>query len=252
MKKTTFKEQTKKEFEQMLPARKAMIKLGVPLYLIVGVFGTIGGILLDVFVMGSEEGPGWLTFVALAFFVLASASLIACNARVSKLEQREGLERLAYLFEPAKPFEDDCVVLEPTHDEFTYVVKREGIIVQKPHEEGEQVFDEVDNGTLFLPWDRVDVLIVTHNMLHRAEIGLAIVNIDALSEDENLFVLPMNEKLYQALHAFDVAERLEEDWKYLRYNPKDAIKQIVNLGRVIVLRDKDTGKRIREDEFYKG
>ena len=250
-KKNLLKENIKKEKEYMHPLRWKLTYIGVWLYLLIAFGGAVGAVVLDVAVLGSVDKPSVLTWVGVLFFVLVSVVFVLLSEKITKLEVQDAMDEYSYLLTDGAPLETDTVEICNQLDEFSYTVNREGVTVKKPHEEGEQVFDEVKNGVLFMPWDRTDVLIVTSNLYRRARFAVAVINKDAETEEDAIFFIEMRQDLYQALYAFGLAEHVEEDLKYLRYNPKNALKQIVGVGRVVTLRDKDTGKRINEEEFFK-
>jgi hypothetical protein len=240
----------------MHPKRKLLIRLGLPLYLLVSLGGSSAMALLDVFVFSADHEPTWLTVFGMIWFLLVSAIMLMLSACIDNIEVQAEKEHYAYLFQTPAPLTEEKVEIDYTQDRVQFSLDKDGLLVRFQDEEMfkgvEQVFDEVPENVVFVPWQDADCFIVTHNENHRVHIGLAVIGENQNEEREDVFVLPMWEKTYAAMHAFGLMQKTEKDWMYLHYNPDDAFKQILRSGRVLKIRDKNTGKVIKdEDEFFR-
>ena len=165
-------------------------------------------------------------------------------------------ENYAYLFKEPAPLTDEKVVIDYADDNVLFTFEKDGLSVlfkdEETNEDKGQVFDEIPENIVFVPWQHADCFIVTHNENRRVHIGLAVIGQNYNEEREDVFVIPIWEKTYEAMHAFGLIKKTENDWIYLHYNPDDAFKQILNSGRVMKIRDKNTGKIIKdEEEFFR-
>jgi hypothetical protein len=144
--------------------------------------------------------------------------------------------------------ESETVVPDDVEGAYCELTK-EGLLVRFEEKCGEQVFDELPENVFFVPWERAEYFLVTQNVNHRVQIGFAVVipNASDQPDEEAVFVLLMQEKVYTAMHAFGLMEKTAMDWAYWQYNPQDAFKQILRYGQVRRLRDKDTGKILKND-----
>lgn len=233
-------QQIKLEKQQMHPLRWKLVYIGAPLYLLLGLGLTIGGILVDVFVLGAEEGPGLLTFIVLGLFVISSVLLLVSSAKITKMEVRDELQNFAYLFQTPTPLESETLVEKIDEIGVVYTLDKNGVRIEWEAQEGEQVFDEVQENHLSFEWHEVDLCLATQTICRRAQLALAIVP----RTNPVAFILPMNENVHKAMHAFNLMEKTTEDWAYLTYNPQDAFKQIIWCGRIVKMRNKKTGKKI--------
>ena len=248
----TRKEIVKLEKENTHPLRWKMITLGVPLYVLLAIFGTAAAVLVDVFVMGSEESPGWLSFVGIGWFVVLSVFLVLLSERITKLEMREALQQYAYLFESPTPITEEKILPEGLDEGIYCALTKEGFYVRTEEKCDGQVFDEVSEDTFFVDWAHADYFLVTQNMYHRVHIGLAVVLPD--DAEERFFVVPMQKKVYDGLYAFAMNEKIARDLAFLRFNLPFAFKHILATGTVLKQRDPKTKKKItieNEEVYFK-
>ncbi len=132
-----------------------------------------------------------------------------------------------------------------------YIVKREGLQVIFPAEKDvEQIFEEVEENVLFLPWSDTRWALATQKRYFMAKFALAILDVGTLQTEEDgvsyeePFILPMSEQLICAVKSFHLEEKTCGYWAYLLYNPDDAVKQVYQRGYIKDFRDKKTGKKI--------
>ncbi len=243
-----FLQKRKLEKEQMHPLRWKMMYIGLPLYLLLGFGVCIGGILVDVFVLGAEDRPGLLTFIAVGLFIICSVLLLILSSKVTKMEVREEMQKFAYLFETPTPLESETFVEKIDEMGVTYTLDENGVRIEWEAEEGGQVFDEVQENRLSFEWHEVDLCLATQTIFRRAQLALAIVP----RANPVALILPMNENVYKAMHTFNLMEKTAADWAYLHYNPQDAFKQIILHGRILTMRNKKTGKKFvdKNGEFH--
>ncbi len=243
-----FLQKKKLEKEQMHPLRWKILYIGLPLYFLLGFGVSIGGILVDVFVLGAEEGPGLLTFIVVGLFIICSTMLLIFSSKVTKMEVRAEMQTFAYLFKEPTPLESETFVEKIDEIGVTYTLDKNGVRIEWEAEEGEQVFDEVQENRISLSWDEVDLCLATQAIFRRAQLALAIVP----RTNPVAFILPMNEKVYAAMHTFELMDKTAADWAYLHYNPQDAFRQIILHGRILTMRNKKTGKKfVNENGEFK-
>lgn len=152
------------------------------------------------------------------------------------------LKRFAYLFNDPKPLTETEVKIQVDFVGITYTLTQEGLIAEweQNEEDGGQVFDEAQENRQFLPWNETEFLLGTQKGFYSVHIALGVVSTDP--NKEGAYILPMQEKLFQAICAFGLKEKLDGQWQYIFYNPQDAFKQILTKGRILVMRNKKTGK----------
>ncbi len=234
------KEQIQFEKQQMHPWRWRLIYIGVPLYLFLALGGCVAAVLVDVFALGAADGPGILTFVGIGWFILLSVATILLSSFITKVELKREMERYGYLLSEPAPLTGETVKINEV-DGVSYTFEKGGITFEWEAEEGGQVFDEMRENLIFVPWEDADLCLATQNAFRRVHIALAIAPHDPEAEG-GAFIIPMSEEVYSAMHAFGLMERTSADWAYLRYNPQDAFKQILAVGRILKMRDRKTGK----------
>lgn len=155
------------------------------------------------------------------------------------------LKRFGYLFKEPNPLTEKEVKIQDDEMGVAYTLTQEGIFAEwKQNEQGEgQVFDEVQENSRFIPWEETELMLATQKGFHCVHIALAIFfeqNTDYTAA--SAFFIPMQKELYQAICAFDLKGKLDGNWAYLFYNPKDAFGQILTKGRIIVMCNKKTGE----------
>ena len=238
-----FLQKRKLEKEQMHPLRWKMIHVGLPLYVLLSVGLFMGAVLIDVFLLGAVDEPGVLTYVGIAWFVLCTVLTLVFSSKITKLEVRDELQKLAYLFEEPTPLESETLVEKLDDIGVVYTLDKNGVRIEWEAEEGGQVFDEVQENHISFEWHEVDLCLATQTIFRRAQLALAIVP----RTNPVAFILPMNENVYRAMHTFNLMEKTAEDWAYLHYNPQDAFRQIILHGRVLTMHNKETGKKIVDE-----
>lgn len=155
------------------------------------------------------------------------------------------LQRYGYLFQDPKPLTEQEVKIEIDFVKVTYTLTQEGLIVEREQNEqdGGQVFDEVQENRRFLPWNEVQLALATQKGYYCVHIAMAVLFDQSADHKSGMvYFIPMQEKLYQAIRAFQLVDKLDAGWAYLCYNPEDAFKQIIRKGRILVMRNKKTGK----------
>lgn len=232
----------------MHPKRRLLINLGLPLYVLISVGGFMGLVLLDVFVVSADHEPTWLSIVGIVWFFFISAMMLVVSAQITKIEARAEVEKYAYLFQDAALLDGEKVTLHLAEEGIVFTLTKDGLSVTFEEKCEGQVFDEMPENVRFIAWEYADCFLFTRNTNRRVEIGLAVIDPNVSIERQDIFVVPINEEVYSAMHAFGLMEKTAYDWVYLRYNPEDAFKQIINTGRVLKLRDKKTGKILKNEE----
>jgi len=154
------------------------------------------------------------------------------------------LDRYSYLWKDPKPLTENEVKIQDENAGMTYTLTQEGIAAEweQDGEAEEQVFDEVQENRLFLPWEQAELLFASQKGFYCVHIALAVVPGSTAEAEEFFSLIPMEEKLFQAICAFGLKEKLDGQWQYLFYNPQDAVKQIMKRGRILEMRNKKTGK----------
>ena len=161
------------------------------------------------------------------------------------LNRKEALERelkrFSYLFKDPQPLAEKEIKIQMDFVKVTYTLTQSGLTVEweQTEEAGEQVFDEVQENRQYIPWDRAKLLLATQKGGYCVHIALAVAT-------DVIYFIPMQEKLFQAICAFGLREQLDEQWQYLFYNPRDAFKQIFKKGRIVEMRNKETGERLTD------
>ena len=179
-----------------------------------------------------------------AAFVLGSG-LICLATFLPWINRKEALERelkrFSYLFQDPKPLTENEIKIQMEFVKMTYTLTQDGVTVEweQTEEAGGQVFDEVQENRQYIPWDRAKLLLATQKGGYCVHIALAVAT-------DVIYFIPMQEKLFQAICAFRLKEKLDGQWQYLFYNPQDAFKQIFKKGRILEMRDKETGKLLAD------
>lgn len=246
-KKTLFAEMKK----EMPRGRFVYLTLVLPLYALL----VLGAAIAAIFLMDTGEQNGVpVLAIFLAFALVCTVIVIAWHfALKAKAKERE-LARYAYLLNTPQPFEEETLAVGSVEEEgVCYTLSKEGIKAEWALEEGEeQVFDEVQENAFFAAWQDTEFALASQSRWDRVYLALAVIPFDPSGEEEFLppMILPMDEKLYAAMHAFGLQDKLEADWAYLQYNPQNAFKQILRYGYVKRLYNRDTGKELDEKELF--
>ncbi len=243
-----FLQKKKLEKEQMHPLRWKMIYVGLPLYVLLSVGGMMGAIMLDALVISKQGELGVLTAIGVVWFVFCTVLTLVFSANITRIETRAEMQNFAYLFATPTPLESDTLVEKIDEMGVVYTLDKNGVRIEWEAEEGGQVFDEVQENCISFAWHEVELCLATQVIFRRAQLALAIVP----RTNPVAFILPMNEKVYAAMHAFNLMEKTAADWAYLTYNPQDAFRQIILYGRVLTMRNKETGKKFVSEngEFH--
>ena len=217
-------ERIRKKKEIMTPLRWKVNYVWAPIYCAV----VLIPLLVFDFLMLAFDGVFTLLFLVwLGILLVTALAFPWVFIKLTKWETEVELKRFAYLFEPAKALEEDCVEVE--EDGVTYALNRDGVRVILPIET-ERVFEEANENSFFLDWRDADVAFASQTHLRRVHIALAVFDRDM--EYPPLFI-PMNENLYRAIKAYGLDEKMGEDWEYLQKNSQDAFKQILTKGRIV-------------------
>lgn len=157
--------------------------------------------------------------------------------KINKIETEIEVKRFAYLFESAKPLEEEETKV--VDEGLTYLLSKDGVRVIVPVKV-EQVFEEVSENSFFLDWRDVELAFASQTHLRRVHIALGVFDRDM--EYPPLFI-PMNEAVYQVIEGYKLYEKIGDEWTYLRENTEDAIKQILAKGRIVRKKLEKTGEK---------
>lgn len=238
------KEVLRKEKEKMTPLRRKINYRVVPIYL-GAVIGTLAIVMTLLIINEQKFMP--VFFVWLGVFAATAIGFLACLPAITKKETELELESFSYLFSPVVPLETDSVTIE--EEDILYTLTKDGVRVEVPEkvllQNGEyagQVFDEVKENTFFLSWENTNIFLATSSVYRRVRIALGIFSTDPQTEDAMLFV-PISSDVFRAVKTFGLETYIQDgSWDYLFYNPQDAFKQILTKGRILIMRNKKTGK----------
>ncbi len=231
----------KNEREQMNPLRRKFINIALPTYLAVAFFPILT--LFPLMVLEDGKYSVLIACLWLVWFALASAGMLYASARVSVKEAETERARYGYLFqEPTEAKE----VLSVLDEALCYTLDADGVRLEIPNEEREQVFDELNENAFYVPWERADLALATQSYMRRVYIALAVFSMDL---DAPPFFIPFNEEVYAFIKKKGFDERLDEDWEYLFYDPKEAFKQLLLRGRIVKYRDKKNGEPFRKEKI---
>ena len=230
------------KFQPLSPIRKKFLCIFLPIWCTATLIPLI--VICVLMAMHGEEKyePHILIWTA---FTLGTG-LICLGIFLPWLNRKECLERelkrFAYLFKDPKPLTETEVKIQVEFVGITYTLTQEGLTAEweQKEEEGGQVFDEVQENCQFIPWNEAEFLLGTQKGFYCVHIALGIVSTDP--NKDGAYIIPMQEKLFQAICAFGLKEKLDGQWQYLFYNPQDAFKQILKRGRILEMRNKKTGK----------
>ena len=232
----------------MTPLRRKVNYLLVPAYLVVA------ALTLAVMIVAGTQEIWWLFAVCGGVFAVSSAACLTLGLLTAKKERQAELAHWSFLWEDPAPFEGERLNTVDEETGIAFTVDKSGLTVRYPNA-GEQVFEEADEGTEFFAWDDLGLMIATDNFARRIRIAIAAADIrlqsvDAEAEpmEDTLFFLPLDRELFSAMHAFGLEEKLPIELLYIKYNPKDAIVQILDYGHIKVMRNKKTGKVFVDEE----
>ena len=222
----------------MNPLRKKFINIALPTYLTVSMIPLMAAFPLMIL----EDGKYAVLIACLwaVWFALASAGMLYASGRMSVKEAEGERARYAYLFQEPIKAKD---VLTVPDEELCYTLDKDGVRLEFPGEEREQVFDELKENAFFISWERADLVLATQSYMRRVYLALAVFSMDM---DAPPFFIPFNEELYAFIKEKELDKRLGEDWEYLYYNPEEAFKQFLLRGRIVKYRDKKDGEPFRD------
>lgn len=231
-------ERSKSERDQMNPLRKKFINIALPTYLAVSMVPLAAAFPLMIL----EDGKYAVLIACLwaVWFALSSAGMLYASARMSVKEAEGERARYAYLFQEPIKAKD---VLTVPDEELCYTLDKDGVRLEIPGEEGEQVFDELNENAFYVSWERADFAFATQSYMRRVYLAFAVFSIDL---DAPPFFIPFNEEVYAFIKKKGFDKKLEEDWEYLFYDPEEAFKQILLRGRIVKYRDKKDGEPFRD------
>ena len=195
-------------------------------------------ILITMCVVGGVYGDERLGLILclLAFEIILCVLPIPYMERITKKELKRAIDEYSYLFEET----DGCdTPVEAVDDELNikFLVKKDGLQIIYPSK-GEAVFSEMAEDTEFLPWTDAYLALASDN--HCRRVRLALVVIDKTREqvfDDGVlppepFFLLMTKELYHGLVGLGLVEQIGPDFYYLRHNPADGMKKILQYGYI--------------------
>ena len=227
------KEMIRRKKEVMHPERFRLNYYILPVY-----FVLVLATLISIAVLGTVYGDTYMGVGLCIFagFLLLTAAFIVYIESIAKKELKIALDEYAYLFEETKGSDTPVEAVDEEMN-MKYLVKKDGLQITYPTQ-GEAVFAEVGENTEFLPWTDGYLELASDNFCRR--VRLALVVIDTTKEmvyeggvlPPEAFFLPMTKELYHALVGFGLVEEMGIDFYYLRHNPKDGMKKILNFGYI--------------------
>lgn len=240
----------------MSPIRKKLIKIFLPIWLPIA-----SAFIIGIFVwmaVGKEEQV--LFILLYCVFTLSFALLPLCFLPWLNRKETQYIlsTQYAYLMQDswadAEEFETEDV-----ETGIVYTVQKDGLKIVFPIPDGhENVFDEAPENVEFLPWDRARFALATSNVRTQVKMALAVLDVSTVQMEEDgatsyvtPFFVPLDERLVRAIKGLELEEKTDDGWAYLFYNTQDAIGQIQAHGYIKVLRDKQTGKRLSEEDWEK-
>lgn len=186
-----------------------------------------------------------LIYTACTLFVgLLSLGLFTPWLNRKEMLPRE-IARFGYLFKVPKPVTEDEIKIQDEYSYWSFTFTKDGLTAEweQNKEEGEQVFDEIKENQKFVPWKEAELALATQKTGGIVHIALAVLfDLSADHSQGDAFFIPVTEDVYRAICAFDLKDKLDSGWAYLFYNPQDAFYQILKKGRIVVMRNKKTGK----------
>ena len=238
----------------MSPIRKKLIKIFLPIWLPIASAFVIG-IFVWMAVGKEEQVPFMLLY---GVFTISFALLPLCFLPWLNRKETQYIlsTQYGYLTQDAWA-EAEEFETEDAETGIVYTVQRDGLKIVFPLPEGYvQVFDEAPDNIEFLPWERTRMALASSNERLTVKMAVAVLDVSTAQMDEDgatsyeePFFIPLSEQLVRAVKSFGLEEKMDGGWAYLLYNPQDAIGQIYGRGYVRVLRDKQTGKRLSEQEW---
>ncbi len=230
--------------------RKLFLAVFLPIWLVLSLAPLV--VILVAYAMDKALSPSVSMPLMLWAGLLLLIGLAAVSVFAPWLNRKEGAERdmqrYAYLFSDPQPLTETEVILEDLGDGLKYTLTKDGVAAEVPQmgEAEGQVFDEVKENRIFIAWKDAEFALATQRMGYNSFLALAVIvkPCSKYKQGGALFI-PFTEnaqKLYDAMHAFGVDEEMDGAWTYLRYNPRDAFRQIQSRGRILVMRNKKTGK----------
>ena len=233
--------QHKSNWAMMSPVRKKFLKVFLPIWL------TATFVPLMVFsVLTAQNEEKYEIYLIIFCFAVLFVGLGCLAYFLPKLARKEAeyeqLMHYGYLFKEPLPLNEEKTVC--IKKEFTnYILTEEGIrVVVSEKVAQEQIFEEIDENSLFIAWDTADLFFATQTHLRRVHLALAIFSREPETENIHI-ILPMSEELFSAIKGFGLDDNIDdENWAYLFYNPEDAFRQILKKGRIVTMRNKKTGK----------
>ena len=218
------------------PARRNLVLFGVPTYLVLVTFL----ILLSVWKIDTGEYfvLSWFTAVCAVLFLALSAGMIWLSHRVFLKEAETERARYAYLLSPPKPIDLSKERVTVEDDGVRYIFTELGLKIEDETVKSTgQVFEEHDSGKIIL-WKNADVYLATRNLERRVTIALAVYS----GETEISAFVPITESVYSAVCALGLDKDFGEGWTYLKYNPKDAFRQLLKRGYIREMYNAKTGE----------
>lgn len=246
----TTEEIKKMERELISPFRKKINCVFLPIYL--GVFLAFTAV--TTILMCVDENKYFPVALAWAiFFALWGLSLLFIVPWINRTERDIELQRYAWLFNSPAPLEKESVEISVPEDEITYTLTKDGMRAEW-EQQGEQVFDDMRENLHFVPWEEAEFTLASRTVSRRVQFALAVLfEVEGMptgGEEKAYggYLLPIDEEVYKAIFAFGLEDKMPIEWRYIRYNPKDAFMQILLKGMMDDFHDVTTGKVIAEGD----
>jgi hypothetical protein len=213
--------------QAMLPARYAFNYKIIPLFLLLVVAHIASSILLA-WLDGEKYLPAVL--INLGLLVIEIVIIVVLATKLAKKELAVALQDYGYLFQ-----ETDGVTQAEAFDEelgIKFVLKEDGVTVAFPKKD-EDIFEELDGDSEFLPWSDIRMAFATDNFGRRARFAIVVIeNAKAVDEFYEPYFLTMTKELYEAIVGLKLLEKISPDFIYLLKNPEKGMKQILDFGYI--------------------
>lgn len=244
----SLKDIKKREREEMSPIRYKMNHLILPAFCAIFV-----GLCVAIALVGSFADNEWWCLLPAGLAVLMLIAIVAVSAIVVKKEEQIELARWSYLFKKDLVFAGDILETNDPETGIEYALSEKGLKAILPIQ-GEQVFDEVQENELFLPWTDVELAVASDNFARRVRLAFVVINVAERSVDGNYFptegdmhFLPVDEEMVAFFQKYGLDKKLSVEWRYMQIQPLDAFRQILARGYIRTLID-EKGKRIKRED----
>ena len=169
-------------------------------------------------------------FTCIAVAIAPTAFIVGYAIGLAKRELAVALQDYGYLFEST----DGRMEAEALDEELgvKFHLKKDGVTIVFPKKD-EEVFEELDCNTEFLPWSDLRMALASDNFGRRVRFAIVLIeSAKAVDEIYEPYFLTMTKELYSAIVGLGLMEQMTPDFDYLLKNPKKGMKQILNFGYV--------------------